>query len=268
LLDAAEHSLMQLLDFIRQLDIISVVGLPVVVGGQLLNCAAVIQRGSILGIVPKTYLPNYNEFYEKRWFASAQDLRPTEIHFAGHNVIVTPDPQLFRTCEGVTFGVEICEDVWAPTPPSNHLTLAGAEIVCNLSASNELIGKHAYLKALLAQQSARTIAGYIYSSAGYGESTQDVVYGGNALIYEDGKLLRGTALRQPKEAEQTSTVDVKRLRSDRRNNTPLSMPSAAWPPEVIRLCKHHHQAHDFVLEREVNRCLIPSSDDMQQSCER
>jgi NAD+ synthase (glutamine-hydrolysing) len=112
LLDAAEHSLMQLLDFSRQLDIISVVGLPVVVGGQLLNCAAVIQRGSILGIVPKTYLPNYNEFYEKRWFASAQDLRPTEIHIAGHNVIVTPDPQLFRTCEGVTFGVEICEDVW------------------------------------------------------------------------------------------------------------------------------------------------------------
>ena len=269
LLDAAEHSLMQLLDFSRQLDIISVVGLPVVVGGQLLNCAAVIQRGSILGIVPKTYLPNYNEFYEKRWFASAQDLRPTEIHFAGHNVIVTPDPQLFRTCEGVTFGVEICEDVWAPTPPSNHLTLAGAEIVCNLSASNELIGKHAYLKALLAQQSARTIAGYIYSSAGYGESTQDVVYGGNALIYEDGKLLAEGQRFATESQMQTAQIDVERLRSDRRNNTTFVNAQRRMATEVIRLVQAiTTQPHDFVLEREVNPLpFIPTSDDMQQSCD-
>ncbi|MBR6016902.1 MAG: NAD(+) synthase, partial [Prevotella sp.] len=104
LIDASETGIMTLLDLTRQLDIISIVGLPVIVGDLLLNCAAVIQRGQLLGIVPKTYLPNYGEFYEKRWFASSQDLRPTEIRFAGNVVTVSPDPQLFRTCDGVMFG--------------------------------------------------------------------------------------------------------------------------------------------------------------------
>lgn len=102
---------------------------------------------------------------------------------------VTPDLQLFRTYDGVRFGVEICEDVWAPAPPSNKLALAGADLIFNLSASDELIGKHNYLKSLLSQQSARTMTGYVYSSCGFGESTQDVVYGGNALIYENGQML-------------------------------------------------------------------------------
>mgnify|MGYP000599315442 FL=1 len=166
LLDASETAVMMLEDFTRKLDITVIVGLPVVVGGLLLNCAAVIQKGDLMGLVPKTYLPNYNEFYEKRWFASSQDLRPTVIRFAGTKVLVTPDPQLFRTCDGAMFGIEICEDVWAPTPPSNHLALEGADLIFNLSASDELIGKHAYLKSLIAQQSARTICGYIYSASG------------------------------------------------------------------------------------------------------
>ena len=114
LLDATENCVMQLLEFSRQLDIISIVGAPIVAGDLLLNCALVIQRGKILGIVPKTFLPNYSEFYEKRWFASSQDLRPQEFRYAGHPVSITPAPQLFRTGDGVTFGVEICEDVWAP----------------------------------------------------------------------------------------------------------------------------------------------------------
>ena len=107
LLDAAEAAVMTLLDFTRQLNIVSIVGLPVVVGDLLLNCAAVIQKGQLLGLVPKTYLPNYSEFYEKRWFASAQDLRPTEIRFAGNTITVDPDTQLFRTCDNVLFGIEI-----------------------------------------------------------------------------------------------------------------------------------------------------------------
>ena len=174
LLESSEQAVMMLLDFTRKLDIISIVGAPVVVGDLLLNCGIVIQHGQILGIVPKTYLPNYSEFYEKRWFASAQDLRDCEVRYAGHKVKLTPDVQIFHTFDGVQFGVEICEDVWAPAPPSNKLALAGADLIFNLSASDELIGKHNYLKSLLSQQTARTMTGYSYSSCGFGESTQDV----------------------------------------------------------------------------------------------
>ena len=143
LLDKADEALMQLLDFTRKLDIIAIVGLPVVVDGLLLNCAAVIQKGCLLGIVPKVYLPNYNEFYEKRWFASARGLRATEICLAGNTITVSPEPKVFATVGGVRFGIEICEDVWAPLPPSNNLALAGADIIFNLSYSFEIFGKHA-----------------------------------------------------------------------------------------------------------------------------
>lgn len=276
LLEATEQGVMILLDFTRKLDIISIVGAPVIVGDLLLNCAIVIQRGQILGIVPKTYLPNYSEFYEKRWFASAQDLRNTEVRFAGHMVQLTPDVQLFRTFDGLRFGVEICEDVWAPAPPSNKLALAGADIIFNLSASDELIGKHDYLKSLLTQQSARTITGYVYSSCGFGESTQDVVYGGNALIFENGRLLV-EGERFSTEAQMVmAQIDVEKLRSERRTNSTYVNAQRnikfsildkqfniktvdATPAENFR---------DFVLEREVNpHPFIPASHDMNASCE-
>lgn len=270
LLDATENCVMQLLEFSRQLDIISIVGAPVVAGGLLLNCALVIQRGKILGIVPKTFLPNYNEFYEKRWFASSQDLRPQEFRYAGHPVSITPDPQLFRTGDGVVFGVEICEDVWAPTPPSNHLTLAGADIIFNLSASDELIGKHDYLKSLLCQQSARTVSGYVYSSAGFGESTQDVVYGGNALVYENGRLLAEGERFALESQLVTAQIDVERLRSDRRSNTTFVNAQRRMINEEVHVEKAEAAAmpHDFVLERSVNpHPFIPTDRDMQKSCE-
>ena len=270
LLDATENCVMQLLEFSRQLDIISIVGAPVVAGGLLLNCALVIQRGKILGIVPKTFLPNYNEFYEKRWFASSQDLRPQEFRYAGHPVSITPAPQLFRTGDGVVFGVEICEDVWAPTPPSNHLTLAGADIIFNLSASDELIGKHDYLKSLLCQQSARTVSGYVYSSAGFGESTQDVVYGGNALVYENGRLLAEGERFALESQLVTAQIDVERLRSDRRSNTTFVNAQRRMINEEVHVEKAEAAAmpHDFVLERSVNpHPFIPTDRDMQKSCE-
>ena len=163
LIDKAEEGLLVLLDFTRKLDI----GLPVQIGSLLYNCAAVIQGGTLLGIVPKTYLPNYGEFYEKRWFASAQDLMPQDVYLAGSPVHVTPDPVIFSTSDGARFGIEICEDVWAPTPPSNRLTLAGADVIFNLSASDDLVGKHQYLRQLLCQQSARTMCGYVYASCGF-----------------------------------------------------------------------------------------------------
>jgi NAD+ synthase (glutamine-hydrolysing) len=280
LLQQAESAVIRLLDFTRHLDIICIVGAPVPVGNLLLNCAIVIQQGDILGIVPKTYLPNYGEFYEKRWFASSQDLHPTEIRFAEKKIMVSAAPQVFRTFDDVRFGIEICEDVWAPTPASNHLALAGADLVFNLSASDELIGKHAYLKSLLAQQSARTISGYIYSGCGFGESTQDLVFGGNALVYENGLLLAEGERFSFEPQLVVSQVDVEKLRVERRTNTTFvnaQRPSSAERhacDEVLVNC-HVPQNHsldaspDVLLPyRSINpHPFIPSDDMMEQSCE-
>lgn len=269
LLETTESAMLMLLDFTRQLNIISIVGLPIAVGDLLLNCAAIIQKGQILGIVAKEYLPNYNEFYEKRWFASVQDLRTTELRFAGNQINLSFTPQIFVTCDGVRLGVEICEDVWAPTPPSNHLALAGADIIFNLSASDELIGKHDYLCKLLAQQSARTITGYVYSSAGFGESTQDVVYGGNALIFENGHLLQSGPRFAMTPQMQVAQIDVERLRTERRGNTTyVNAQRRMIGEDVIFKNAHSILPKDFVLERPVDaHPFIPSPDMMEKSCE-
>ena len=269
LLETTESAMLMLLDFTRQLNIISIVGLPIAVGDLLLNCAAIIQKGQILGIVAKEYLPNYNEFYEKRWFASVQDLRITELRFAGNQINLSFTPQIFVTCDGVRFGVEICEDVWAPTPPSNHLALAGADIIFNLSASDELIGKLDYLFNLLAQQSARTITGYVYSSAGFGESTQDVVYGGNALIFENGHLLQSGPRFAMTPQMQVAQIDVERLRTERRGNTTyVNAQRRMIGEDVIFKNAHSILPKDFVLERPVGaHPFIPSPDMMEKSCE-
>ena len=266
LLEQTETAVMMLLDFTRKLDVITIVGLPVIVGDLLLNCAAVIQKGDLLALIPKTYLPNYSEFYEKRWFASSQDLHPTEIRFAGTRITVTREPQLIRTCDGAILGIEICEDVWAPAPPSNRLALAGADLIFNLSASDELIGKHAYLKSVLAQQSARTITGYIYSSSGFGESTQDVVYGGNALIYENGKLIASAERFSMKPQLIISQIDIERLRTERRTNS--TYVNAQRGNVASILDAHSITPRDFVMLREIDpHPFIPKSKDMKASCD-
>ena len=266
LLDKAEEGLLVLLDFTRKLDIIAVVGLPVRIGSLLYNCAAVVQHGSLLGLVAKTYLPNYNEFYEKRWFASSTDMIAQDIYLAGSPVHVSPDPQVFRTCDGACFGIEICEDVWAPLPPSNNLALAGADIILNLSATDELAGKHDYLLSLISQQSARMLCGYVYSSCGYGESTQDVVYGGNALICENGRLL-AQGERFSLDAQLCmQQIDIDRLRSDRQNTTTFRT-AQDGAQAVIVDCKPV-SPREFELIREVNpHPFIPCDDKMEQSCE-
>ena len=267
LLTKAEDGLIHLLEFTRKLDIICVVGLPVQAGGLLLNCAAVIQRGCILGLVPKTYLPNYNEFYEKRWFASAQDLNPTTIYLAGSPVLVSAEPKLFRTADDVKFGVEICEDVWAPLPPSNNLTMAGADIVLNCSASNELIGKHRYLRSLVAQQSARTMSGYVYASSGFGESTQDVVYGGNAMIFENGRLLVEGDRFSFQPQLQAAQIDVERLRTERHTNSTFINAQRNAHALVVE-AKPALDEHPFRLTRAVNpHPFIPTSAEMAETCE-
>lgn len=266
LLEQAETSVLMLLDFTRKLDIISIVGVPVVVGDLLLNCAAVIQKGDLLGLVPKTYLPNYSEFYEKRWFASSQDLQPSEIRFAGNKIVVTPQPTLFRTCDGAMFGVEICEDVWAPVPPSCNLALSGADIIFNLSASDELIGKHDYLKGLLAQQSARMISGYVYSGCGFGESTQDVVYGGNAIAYENGQLLAESERFTLDSQLIITQIDVEKIRNERRTNSTYINAQRGHDSRIVNA--HTVMPRDFELIRDVDpHPFIPKTNDMEKSCD-
>ncbi|MBR0524957.1 MAG: NAD(+) synthase [Prevotella sp.] len=266
LLENVELSVVRLLGHMRKMNVIAIIGIPVIVGDLLLNCAAVIQKGSILAMIPKTYLPNYNEFYEKRWFASLQDLRETQIRYAGNKITITPEPLLVRTSENVLFGVEICEDVWAPAPPSNRLALSGADLIFNLSASDELVGKHDYLKGLLAQQSARTITGYIYSGSGFGESTQDVVYGGNAMIYENGVLLEEADRFSLEPQMMIGQIDIERLRSERRTNS--TYVNAQRGNNAIIVDALPTDSIPFTLIRKIDpHPFIPASSDMQRSCE-
>ena len=269
LLETIDAAVTHLLQSTLQKDVIAIVGAPLEVGNLLLNCAIIVQQGKLLGIVPKTYLPNYNEFYEKRWFTSAQSLRPTTIRLAGTAIEVSAQPKLFETAQGVKFGIEICEDVWAPTPPSNHLTLAGADLIFNLSATDELVGKHAYLKSLLAQQSARTISGYVYSSCGFGESTQDVVYGGNALIYENGTLLSEGQRFALSQQLVTAQIDVERIRYDRCNNTTFATAQFREVSETaIVPCCPLKNFKPFHLERIIPSApFIPEAMAMETACE-
>ncbi|MBQ5971712.1 MAG: NAD(+) synthase [Prevotella sp.] len=266
LIDATEAAMVSILEKTRSLDIISIIGAPVHVGDLLMNCALVIQHGRILGIVSKTYLPNYGEFYEKRWFASTQDLNPKTLRYAGNTIDISADHMLFRTAAGVTFGVEICEDVWAPVPPSNHLALAGAEIIFNLSATDEVVGKHAYLLALLAQQSARMITGYVYSSSGFGESSSDLVYAGNALIYENGTLLAESKRFSLTPQLVISQVDVEKLRLERRKNTTFI--NAQRGEKAIIVDADKIGEREFTLLRDINPLpFIPNKDNMADTCE-
>ena len=276
LLNAAEKGVESLVAFSENHHIVIIVGVPVDTGKLLLNCAAVISAGELVGLIPKTYLPNYGEFYEKRWFASAQDYNNEEsFAFADTEITeMTKKPIIFETTSGVRFGVEICEDVWAPVPPSNHLALAGAELIFNLSASDELIGKHDYLKSLLAQQSARTLSGYIYSGCGFGESTQDVVYGGNALIYENGHLLAEGKRFSFTPQVVYSEIDVELLRSERRRNTTFVNAQRGETPVICYNtfdgygCSTSDTIPFDLKYRTIDaKPFVPNDAEMQQSCQ-
>lgn len=218
LLEEAEHALMKILELSRNLQVTTLVGLPFYHRGMLLNCAAVVQNGKLHGLVPKTYIPNYKEFYERRWFTSSTDLHEAEtIRFCGQSVLLSTQ-QLFKHRD-TTFGIEICEDLWAPIPPSNRAVLEGAEIIFNLSASNDLVGKNDYVRNLVTGQSARCHCAYVYAGCGYGESTQDVVFGGKAFIAENGRLLAEAHPFSTESQLVFTEVDLDILRSERQNNT-------------------------------------------------
>lgn len=191
LINKSEEALRIILEETKDLDIISIIGMPVRCNNQLLNCAVVISKGDILGIVPKSYIPNYSEFYEKRWFTSSFDLNNSEVRLLGQIVPISTK-LLFRDKEKreINFAIEICEDLWAVNPPSNNHALNGATIIFNLSSSNDIVGKDSYRRNLVSMQSSKTISSYIYASSGIMESTSDLVFGGACLIYENGKLLK------------------------------------------------------------------------------
>ena len=182
---------------------VAVVGLPLVVDGQLFNSAAVIHAGKMLGVIPKTYLPNYKEFYDARYFAPADNAVVTHRRASPGRASPFGTDLLFDCAHRArrsSLGVEICEDLWMPVPPSSPQAVAGATVLANLSASNEVIGKAGYRRQLVAGQSGRCIAGYVYASCGVGESTTDLVFGGHCLIAENGGLLAESRAVPPRRA--------------------------------------------------------------------
>ena len=220
LLNTSENALDFILKETKDLDIISIIGMPIRCNNQLLNCAVVIEKGNILGIVPKTYIPNYSEFYEKRWFTSSLDLRVNEVKLLGRTVPIS-SKLLFKDKQRseVTFGIEICEDLWAVSSPSNNHCLNGATIIFNLSSSNEIVGKDNYRRNLVSMQSAKTISAYIYASSGIMESTSDLVFGGSSLIYENGKLLKDNKRFEIESNLIYTDIDVLNLVNERRRNS-------------------------------------------------
>ena len=268
LLEEAEMALMQILNNTRQLDIISILGMPVIVNSTVINAAVVIQKGKVLGVVPKTYLPNYKEFYEQRWFTSALQIAETSVRLCGQ-IIPMGTNLLFETSDTI-FGIEICEDLWSTIPPSSTLALQGAEIIFNLSADNEGIGKNSYLRSLISQQSARCISGYVFSSCGFGESTTDVVFAGNGLIYENGNQLAHNDRFSFEEQLVISEIDVEHLRAERRINTTFAASKGNIPADKkpVRIATEFVNSKELNLTRTFERHpFVPQGAALNERCE-
>jgi NAD+ synthase (glutamine-hydrolysing) len=235
LIDGAEEALATVIARTRNLPIAALVGLPVAVDGLLYNCAALIARGRLVGVVPKTYLPNYREFYELRQFTPGDTAQRTEIELAGERAPFG-SALLFRLAELPDFvlHVEICEDLWVPAPPSSFAALAGATVIANLSASNVVIGKEGYRRQLAGNQSARCLAAYLYSAAGLGESTTDLAWDGHAMIFENGTLVAESRRFADVAQLATADVDLDRLLADRMRQNTFGQSALRYATEVRR----------------------------------
>ena len=220
LLGGAMDALEALVTASEDFKVTIVVGAPIRVGARLYNCAVVVKDGAVLGIVPKSYIPNYGEFYERRWFAPGLGTS-SEITLPIGEGKIPFGTDLISDAGGVKFGIEICEDLWVPCPPSTRLSEAGAEIILNLSATDELIGKHRYLLDLVRGQSARCRCAYVYASAGAGESSTDLAIAGNCIIAENGTLLAQSERFVFASKYVISDVDVESLRHDRIHFNPF-----------------------------------------------
>ncbi|MDB8915651.1 NAD(+) synthase [Parabacteroides merdae] len=267
LLDGAEEALLQLVSNTADLDILTIVGVPLRTENRLINAAVVFQKGAIRGVVPKTYLPNYKEFQEQRWFTSVTELRESTISI-GEEEYPMGSHLLFRSGR-LTAGIEICEDLWVPVPPSSLLAMEGANIIFNLSASNELIGKHAYLRSLICQQSARCMAGYVYASSGFGESSTDLVFAGNGIIAENGNLLTESPRFTMEEQLVISEIDIETLQNDRQVNTSFMYGTSGLPKEKAQVVDFQVRIPDgFSLTRPVDpHPFTPSGEALKERCE-
>ena len=218
----------------KDIDMLITIGAPLIYHDALYNCGYVLYKGKILGIVPKSYIPNYSEFYEKRWFTEGLNITSKTVDFSFQKNVPFGVNLLF-SCDNFTFGVEICEDLWVTIPPSSYLALMGANIIGNLSASNELVSKADYRRALIKNQSARSICGYIYSSAGVYESSTDLLFSGHLLITENGTTLCENERFQRKNEVIYSIIDLFRLKSERLKNLSFRDSSKVLykEPEII-----------------------------------
>ena len=262
LLDDSIKALEQVLNETKDIDITSILGMPLRHDNQLFNCAVVITKGKILGVIPKTYIPNHQEFYEARWFSSSKELITEEIEILGQLVPITTNI-LFqdKTLKEATFGIEICEDLWTVNPPSNSHALAGATMIFNLSSSNELIGKQEYRKSLVSSQSARTISAYIYASSGVMESTSDILFGGASMIYENGSILAENKRFELESNIITADIDVLKLANDRIKNRSFMKNTNLEEYKVIKLdikdnikeLNREYKEYPFVPSNELER---------------
>ncbi|OYO59536.1 NAD(+) synthase, partial [Lachnotalea glycerini] len=250
--EMAENSLKKLMEETALLNIVIAVGMPIEADNQLFNCAILFQQGRILGVVPKTYLPSYNEFYETRWYRSSQSRISNNIVLCGQTVPFHENLLLKDKNSKLCIGTEICEDLWMPIPPSSQHCLYGANLILNLSASNEIVGKMDYRKQLVTQQSARCISGYVYASAGQSESTTDLVFSGHSMLAENGVIVSETRFETDKIIYRD--IDIEKLMNDRlKQNTFMGKVEKQDYITVtfelkheITTLKHYNNAYPFV----------------------
>ncbi len=265
LIEKSLDALTVLLEETADLDIIILVGMPLRVQGKLMNVSVVCQHGGVQGVVPKTYIPNYNEFYEKRWFASALDVSNTHsVSLAGCEVPF--GTQLLFKAGRCTFAVELCEDLWAAIPPSSVHAIAGATVLFNLSASNALVGKTEYVRALVQQQSARCLAGYVYCSCGGGESTTDLVFAGNAMIAESGNVIASSERFSLNEQLIITEIDIERLELERLKNTsflPLQFEGSSYVTISLKVPEKEIKPIHRVINRHP---FIPKPENRDSNC--
>lgn len=263
LLDDVTDALLTLKDEMPE-EIIAVVGAPLEIEGALYNCAVVLHKGEIISAVPKTFLPNNGEFYEKRWFQSGDARRDASVAIPKLKTDVCRQA-IFETEDGVRFGIELCEDLWAPLPPSTMLSVEGAEIILNLSASNELLSKREYRQQLISQQSARCQCGYVYVSAGMGESSSDLVFSGHSVIASCGTVIRESEGYLADNYLMTADVDVDRIRADRMKQSSFAdcaaQVRAMWKqePNILRTMENALLPDDVTPDYRVSKHpFIPS----------
>lgn len=270
LLDDVTDALLALKDEMPE-GILAVVGAPLEIEGALYNCAVVLHKGEIISAVPKTFLPNNGEFYEKRWFQSGDARRDASVAIPKLKTDVCRQA-IFETEDGVRFGIELCEDLWAPLPPSTMLSVDGAEIILNLSASNELLSKREYRQQLISQQSARCQCGYVYVSAGMGESSSDLVFSGHSVIASCGTVIRESEGYLADNYLMTADVDIDRIRADRMKQSSFAdcaaQVRAMWKqaPNILRTMEnallpddaapdYHVSKHPFIPSDKASRQL-------------